>query len=413
MAYTFTFPDVGEGITEGEIVRWLVAVGDRVALDQPLVEMQTDKAVVEIPSPRAGVILSREGQEGDVIPVGATLVVIGDEEEARDQSVGTEEPRAAEAPERNAPAPEPVDGMPPGEGWNPLAIPEATPRRVQAAPATRRLAREMGLDLTQIVGSGPRGRILPKDVRAAAERKTAPAAPTAVEADRHPVRLQGLRRVIAEHMERSVREIPQVTVVDRLVARRLVAVREALKASAEPAGVRITYLPFVAKALAMAVADYPLFNGRWEDGTFYQYRPVHVGIATDTSDGLMVPVVRHVETKSLREIAREMGELSEGARARRLAPGDLTGSTITITGGGPLAGLFATPIINYPEVAIVGVYRIQEEVVVEEGEMRPAPVLYLSLTFDHRIADGADASRFLSRLKELLADPSLWLLDLH
>jgi pyruvate dehydrogenase E2 component (dihydrolipoamide acetyltransferase) len=412
MAYTFTFPDVGEGITEGEIVRWLVAVGDRVALDQPLVEMQTDKAVVEIPAPRAGVILRREGKEGDVIPVGATLVVIGDEQEVAGGSAeGTGTPVAA-PPQPEQPA-DPTDGMPPGEGWNPLATPEPAPRRVQAAPATRRLARELGLDLAQIVGSGPRGRILPKDVRAAAERKATPPAPTAVEADRQPVRLQGLRRVIAEHMERSVREIPHVTVVDRLVARRLVAVREALKAAAESQGVRLTYLPIVAKALAMAVADHPVFNGRWEDGTFYQYRPVHVGIATDTTDGLMVPVVRHVETKSLRQIAQEVGELTERARARRLPPGDLAGSTITITGGGPLAGLFATPIINYPEVAILGVYRIQEEVVVEQGEMRPAPVLYLSLTFDHRIADGADASRFLSRLKELLADPSMWLLDLR
>lgn len=410
MAFVFTFPDVGEGITEGEIVRWLVAVGDRVALDQPLLEMQTDKAVVELPAPRAGVILRREGQEGDVVPVGATLVVIGEADEAGTETASS---AGAETAPPAAAAVVPTETIPPGGA---PAQSSEVPLRVQAAPATRRLARELGIDLHHVSGSGPRGRIVPKDVRLAAENRAASTAATVaptVPDEKTPYRLQGLRRVIAEHMVQSVREIPHVTVVERVNARRLVAIREALKPAAQAQGARLTYLPLVAKALGLALPQFPVFNGRWEDGTFYQYRAVHVGIATDTKDGLLVPVVRHVQAKSLLEIAREMAELAEGARERRLAPGQLTGSTVTITGGGILGGLFATPIINYPEAAILGVYRMQEEVVVEDGQMRAAPLLYFSFTFDHRVADGAEASRFLSRLKDLLAAPEQWLLDLH
>ncbi|MGC8489286.1 MAG: dihydrolipoamide acetyltransferase family protein, partial [Clostridia bacterium] len=303
---------------------------------------------------------------------------------------------------------------PPGEGWNPNVEP---PLHVQAAPATRRLARELGIDLRAVSGTGPRGRVVPKDVRRAAASRDAvvpPApVPVAVQEDRTPYRLQGLRRVIAEHMTQSVREIPHVSVVDRVNARRLVAVRELLKPAAEARGTRLTYLPLVAKALALALPHHPVFNARWDGGTLYLHRSVDVGIATDTEDGLIVPVVRGVDQKSVLEVAAEMGALTSRARARSLSSGELSGSTITITGGGPLAGLFATPIINYPEVAILGVYRIQEEAVVEDGAVHAAPMLYLSLTFDHRVADGAEASRFLSRLKDMLATPELWLLDLR
>jgi pyruvate dehydrogenase E2 component (dihydrolipoamide acetyltransferase) len=411
MAFEFKFPDVGEGITEGEIVRWLINEGDVVILDQALCEMQTDKAVVEIPAPRAGTILRRVGREGDVIPVGQTLVVIGEPGEGGLKPAQESEP----APASPRPAP-PGDGVHPNgpsERGEPTVVP---PARIQAAPATRRLARELGIDLARVAGSGPRGRIVPNDVRrAAASQDTAPVTrvPAAPPGERTPYRLQGLRRVIAEHMVQSVREIPHVSVVDRVNARRLVAVRTLLKPAAEARGTRLTYLPLVAKALSLCLPEHPVFNARWDEGTLYLHRSVDIGIATDTDDGLIVPVVRGVDQKSVLEVAAEMGRVTERARARTLAPGELSGSTITITGGGPLAGLFATPIINYPEVAILGVYRIQEEVIVEDGEMRPAPMLYLSLTFDHRVADGAEASRFLSSLKDLLATPELWLLDLR
>lgn len=393
MAFEFKLPDVGEGITEGEIVRWLVGVGDTVVLDQPLLELQTDKAVVELPAPRAGVIASVHGEPGQVVPVGTTLVVI---EAAGAPAVAP--PTAPAAP--SAPARE--------EDTPPRPHPGAS--LVQAAPATRRLARDLGVDLTRVAASGPRGRVLPGDVRAAA---SAPAARAPSPEDRVPLVLTGLRRVMAEHMATSVREIPHVTVVERLNASELVRVRTALKGPAEALGARLTYLPWVAKALTLALADHPLFNARWDNGTCYQYRAVHLGIATDTPDGLLVPVIRGADQLSVLELAQAMAAQTERAQARKLSAAELSGSTVTITGGGPLAGLFATPIINHPEVGILGVYRMQQEAQVINGALVPCPMLYLSWTFDHRMADGAQASRFLNRLKDLLADPDQWLLRLR
>ncbi|MDA8199089.1 MAG: dihydrolipoamide acetyltransferase family protein [Thermaerobacter sp.] len=396
MAFEFKLPDVGEGITEGEIVRWLVEVGDTVGLDQPLLELQTDKAVVELPAPRAGVVASVHGEPGQVVPVGTTLVVIDAPGAAAERSTAPAAPAAPSPPEEAPSAPEAgVDGA----------------GAVQAAPATRRLARELGVDLTRVAASGPRGRVLPGDVRAAASAPSGAGAPAS--GDRVPLVLTGLRRVMAEHMTTSVREIPHVTVVERLNASELVRVRTALKGPAEAQGARLTYLPWVAKALTLALADHPLFNARWEQGTCYQYQAVHLGIATDAPDGLLVPVIRDADKLSVLELARAMTLQTERAQARKLSTAELSGSTVTITGGGPLAGLFATPIINHPEVAILGVYRIQQEAQVVNGALVPCPMLYLSWTFDHRIADGAQASRFLNRLKDLLADPDQWLLRLR
>jgi pyruvate dehydrogenase E2 component (dihydrolipoamide acetyltransferase) len=406
VAFEFKLPDVGEGITEGEIVRWLVKPGDRVTLDQPLLEVQTDKAVVELPSPRAGTVAAVRGEPGQVVPVGSTLVVIAEE--------------GASATDREVPAPTSTPA-PVGAGATdrPVArtsAPGAT-GRVLAAPATRRLARDLNVDLTRVAGTGPKGRILPADVRAhhAASASTAAPAPRpeAAGPERTPIALMGLRRVIAEHMATSAREIPQVTVVERVNASELVRVRTALKERGERMGVRITYLPLVAKALTLALQDFPVFNARWDGGTCYQHRAVHLGIATDTPDGLLVPVVRDADRASVVELARQMGDLAERARLRTLTAQELSGSTVTVTGGGPLGGLFATPIINHPEVAILGMYRIREEAVVVGGALVPAPMLYLSWTFDHRIADGVLASKFLSRLIDLLADPDGWLLVLR
>ncbi len=396
MAFEFKLPDVGEGITEGEIVRWLVSPGDSVVLDQPLLELQTDKAVVELPAPRAGVIASVHGEPGQVVPVGFTLVVIDAPGE-----------KASSAPVPAAAPPPPADHTP--------AAPQAPGRHVQAAPATRRLARELGINLAEVAGSGPRGRVLPGDVRTAAACPEAsqPRRPVAEGPERTAMALTGLRRVMAEHMATSAREIPHVTVVERVNATELVRVRTALKGLAEQQDTRLTYLPWVAKALTLALADHPLFNARWEHGTCYQYRPVHLGVATDTSDGLLVPVIRDAGRLSVLELARALADRTERAQARTLSTGELSGSTVTITGGGPLAGLFATPIINHPEVGILGMYRIQEEAQVVNGSLVACPMLYLSWTFDHRIADGAQASRFLNQLKDLLAHPESWLLRLR
>lgn len=375
----FKLPDVGEGTTEGEIVRWLVEVGERVSLDQPLVEIQTDKAVVELPAPRAGVVASRHGEVGQVIAVGTTLVVIEDEEGAVRPSVARKETPSIESSKTG----------------------------VQAAPYTRKIAREAGVDLDTLVGSGPKGRIIPEDVRRATEVKPV-ASPESVQ----EVAIRGLRRAVGEHLKQSWSEVPHVTVVEKYDFSELVGVRQDLKERAKMSGTRLTYLAFLIKALSMAVGRYPDFNARWQGERLYRHQAIHVGMAVNTEHGLTVPVVRDVLDKSLRRICDDVERLADHARRQRLTPSDLTGSTITVTAGGTLGGLFATPIIHAPEVAIVGMYRIQEEPVIRNGAVESAFIGYLSLTFDHRAVDGMIASEFLNDLGDTLAHPSRWLLDL-
>lgn len=393
MALEFKLPDVGEGTTEGEIVRWLVNVGDTVQLDQPMIEVETDKAVVELPAPKAGVILARFGEEGQTVPVGTTLVVIGNPNE-KPPTARAEEvllPAALTAPADS------VVGTVSGDG-------------VQAAPATRRLAREAGLDLSKISGTGPRGRIVPEDVRramAAATESPASATPVATaEPDRMPVVLKGIRKRTAEHMALSWQKIPHVTVVEKLDASHLVAFRSDLKRVAVAKGLaNLTYLPILTKIVAVALKEYPMFNARWDDDQLFQYRAVHMGIAVDTPEGLVVPVLRDAHDRGILDLARQLSELVGRARERKLVPEELTGSTITITGGGSLGGLFATPIINYPEVAIIGMYPMVTEGVRVHDGWEEHPMLHISLTFDHRIADGVLASRFLGAIKALLLEP--------
>lgn len=378
MALEFKLPDVGEGTTEGEIVRWLVAPGETVTLDQPLVEIETDKAVVELPAPRAGVILARHGQEGQVVAVGTTLVVIGDAEEGTAPTDILSNPAlASEA----------------GRGGG-----------VQAAPFTRRLAKSAGVALSAIAGSGPHGRIVPDDVRRfLAHPVASPSAETTVE-ERERVVLTGLRRKIADHLVEAARTIPHVTVVEKVDVTELVALRERLQRQSRE-GPQVSYLAWLVKVLGVALGDFPAFNARWDHDQCYRYRAVHVGVAVDTDDGLLVPVLRDVQTKTAGHIGTELRTLADAARNRTLAPAALTGSTITVTGGGALGGLFAAPLINAPEVAIVGMYHIRPEPAVWQDAIAIRQILYLSLTFDHRVADGVEAARFLGRMAELLADP--------
>jgi pyruvate dehydrogenase E2 component (dihydrolipoamide acetyltransferase) len=393
MALEFKLPDVGEGTTEGEIVRWLVNVGDTVQLDQPMIEVETDKAVVELPAPKAGVILARFGEEGQTVPVGTTLVVIGNPNE-KPPTARAEEvllPSAPSAPE------DPAVEAGRNEG-------------VQAAPATRRLAREAGIDLNKVVGTGPRGRIVPEDVRRAMAMATEPLPPSTpsatAESDRTLVVFKGIRKKTAEHMALSWQKIPHVTVVEKLDASHLVAFRGELKAVATAKGLaNLTYLPILSKIVAVALQEYPVFNARWDGDQLFHYRAVHMGFAVDTPDGLVVPVLRDAHDRGILDLARHLLELVGRARERKLTPEELTGSTITITGGGSLGGLFATPIINYPEVAIIGMYPMVAEGVQVRGVWEEHPMLHISLTFDHRIADGVLASRFLGAIKALLLDP--------
>ena len=457
MAFEFKLPDIGEGLTEGEVVKWLVKEGDLVENDQPMVEVMTDKATVEITAPRAGRIQKIVAAEGKTIPVGSVMVVIdvgagGDEKAGPASSPPQAEKRDAEAEAPFAAAAEPAAEPSPAPEREAASRAKAPPRgeaavrrppaarRTQtlAAPATRRLARELGVDLDEVPATGPNGRVTREDVeryakegaspepapsRAPAAREGAapeaaalpprPPAPTvgAPREDEH-VPLRGLRGKIAEQMVRA-KQAPHFTYVDECDMTEVVALREKARPLAEARGVKLTFLPFVIKALAAAIRRHPVVNAIVDDeaGGYVMKRDVHVGLATDTDAGLMVPVVKHADRRSLLDLAAEIQNLTTLARTRKIEREDLKGSTITITSAGSLGGILATPILNYPEVAILGVYRVKDRPVVRDGQIVVRKMTNLSITLDHRIVDGATAARFLNDLIRLLETPGLLLME--
>jgi pyruvate dehydrogenase E2 component (dihydrolipoamide acetyltransferase) len=336
VASAFKLPDLGEGLTEGEVARWLVAEGQEIAEDDPLVEIQTDKATVEIPSPYGGTVLKLLVPEGEVVPVGTELVLIG-------------------AAGETAPAPP--------------AAPAPAAARIQATPVVRRIAQELGVDLAALEGSGPGGRITEEDVRGAAAATG--------EGRREPLR--GVRRVIAEHMARAHREVPPVTWVEEC----------------DFEGVAIDLLlPTVVKACADALVAFPELNARLDGDAIVYLDRYDLGVAVQTDDGLVVPVVRGVDGKTLEALAAEIADLAERARSGALAAEELRGSTFTVTSAGKLAGLFQTPIVNHPEVAILSIGRIAPRPVVRDGQVVVGRTGNLALTFDHRVVDGARAAAF-------------------
>jgi pyruvate dehydrogenase E2 component (dihydrolipoamide acetyltransferase) len=335
MAYEFKLPDLGEGLTEGEIARWLVSEGQEIAEDDPLVEIQTDKTTVEIPSPAAGTVTSILVEEGKVVPVGTVLVVIGGDPD------GQRRP-AAPAPDR--------------------------PAKAKVTPLVRKIAEELGVDLDSLAGTGPQGRITEEDVRS----KASPG-----EGRREPLR--GVRRVIAEHMARAHREVPAVTWVEEC----------------DFSGVDLKQLvPEALKACAETLKDFPELNARLERGEIVFLDRYDLGVAVQTYDGLVVPVVRDCATRSVKDLGSDVARLAESARAGTLKPDELRGSTFTVTSAGKLGGLFQTPIVNYPEVAILSIGRIGPRPVVRDGEVVAAQIGYVSVTFDHRVIDGARAAEF-------------------
>jgi pyruvate/2-oxoglutarate dehydrogenase complex dihydrolipoamide acyltransferase (E2) component len=358
VAYEFKLPDLGEGLTEGEVARWLVAEGDEVAEDQPLVEIQTDKTTVEIPSPAAGKVSSILVEEGQVVPVGTVLVVIGGDGAAPTQE---EQPKAEQPP-----AATPVS----------LAPGRAPDGRARATPLVRRLAQEHGVDLEQLTGTGPQGRVTEADVRQAATSGGQAPGPVS-EGRREPLR--GVRRLIAEHMARAHKEVPAVTWVEEC----------------DFSGVELELLvPTVLKAAAETLKEFPELNARLEGDTIVYLDRYDLGVAIQTDDGLVVPVVRGCDSASIDELAEELKRLAEAARAGSLKPEELRGSTFTVTSAGKLAGLLQTPIVNHPEVAILSIGRIAERPVVRDGELAVGRTGYVSLTFDHRVVDGARAAEF-------------------
>jgi pyruvate/2-oxoglutarate dehydrogenase complex dihydrolipoamide acyltransferase (E2) component len=339
MAYEFKLPDLGEGLTEGEVARWLVAEGQEVAEDDPLVEIQTDKTTVEIPSPAAGRVTRILVREGEVVPVGSVLVVIGD------GAVDEEQPRAEPAAQA-APARE----------------------RARATPLVRRLAQELGVELEQLTGSGPQGRVTEGDVRRAA---------AGAEGRREPIR--GIRRQIVEHLTRAHREIPAVTFVEEC----------------DFTSVELKMLiPTVLQATALSLQEFPELNARLDGGEIVYLDRYDLGVAVQTDAGLVVPVVRGCESASIDELAAEVQRLAERARSGTLSPEELRGSTFTVTSAGKLAGVLATPLINHPEVGILGVHRIGPRPVVRDGEVVVRQMGNISVTFDHRVVDGARAAEF-------------------
>lgn len=432
MAYEFRLPDIGEGVAEGEITKWFVKAGDVVKEDQPLCEVMTDKATVEVPSPVAGKVLELRAKVGEKVPVESVLVVL-DAGGASAKSHGSAHaaPAAAKASAAAAPAktqktagtvsappPAPVEHVA-------TATMTPTPMRVLAAPATRKLARELGVDLKQIRGSGPNGRVTKEDVRgfgqssrvvevrpgeyAPGNTQRIPAPlPTGPREEHIP--MIGLRRKIAEQMRKSKDTAAHFTYVDEVDVTELVLLRGEAKARGAAQGVSVTYLPFIMKALVEGFRRFPMLNSTMDEAKneIIVKRYYNFGIAVDTDKGLIVPVVKDVDRKSIYDLARDIQVISEKARVGKLGLEDLRDGTFTITNAGNIGGLFATPVINIPEVAILGVHKIQKRPVVRENnQIVVREVMYLSISIDHRVVDGATGARFMNEVIRVLQNPAL------
>ena len=400
MAYDLRLPDIGEGVSEGEILKWMAKEGDQIKEDQPIVEVMTDKVNVQIPAPRTGKVLKILVKEGDIAKVGQTIMVIDD------GSTGAAPVAGPPATHSEQPAATTVPQQPQRQ----------SPQGVLATPATRRLAREMGVDLTSVRGSGPQGRVTDDDVkRSASTTRSGPAtvavqAPQPLKSQGGPleelVPLRGVRKTISERMLKSLQTTAQVTHVDEADMTELVLLREAFKGSAEKRGVRLTYLPFIIKALVPALKEFPYVNSSLDEqaGNIVLKKYYNIGIATDTEQGLVVPVVKDADMKDIFELAGEIERLADRARKGLLTLDEVRGGTFTITNVGAIGGLFATPIVNIPEVAILGLHKITKRPVVRDGRVEVRDTTYLSLSFDHRVVDGAYAARFTSRVIDTIQD---------
>jgi pyruvate dehydrogenase E2 component (dihydrolipoamide acetyltransferase) len=495
MAFNFYMPDIGEGVVEGEIVSWKVKEGERVKLDQPLVEVMTDKATVELPSPRAGTVVRIHYKDGQICPVGQILVTI-EEEAGAGASAGNGQPGHATPPPpapgataaaaaTAAPAtgprprsmthtaspppfpPGPSATMPPpfasgpslpaqAAGPGPSATATATAPypavtaavaggaiqvvdamvsrpRVLATPATRRLARQLGVEIGRVPATGPHGRVTTADVRSYQPNGGAVQAEAPVQAPHQPpgppvasisdpghggdeerIPLRGIRRRIAESMARSKRTAAHFTYVEEVDMTELVAVRERARARAAERGVKLNYLPFIVKAVVSSLKKWPQLNASLDETTqeIVRKKYYHVGIAAQGPQGLTVSVVRDADRRSIFDLSREIDRLAEAVRGNTATREELTGSTFTITSLGKLGGVLATPIINFPEVAILGVHKIEERPAVRHGQIVIRNLMNLSISVDHRLADGWDGAMFVQEVKSLLEDPTTMFMEM-
>lgn len=436
MAVEFRLPDIGEGVVEGEIVRWLIAEGDTLREDQPMVEVMTDKATVEIPSPKAGRVARLMVPAGQICAVGQVMVVIDTDGAKAGHAAGPPAPAhpAPAAPAARAPA-----ASAPAAATGP-ARPEG---KVLATPATRQLARNLGVDLRAVVGSGPGGRVEKSDVQAAAGAKAAPAkaapakaapvpAPKAAapaapvkaapapapevasQAGDERIPFRGVRRKIADNLLRSKQSAAHFTYVEECDVTELVALRARAKKRAAERGIKLSFLPFIIKAVVSGLKKYPIVNSTLdvERDEIVLRKSYHVGVAAATESGLIVPVLKNADRLSLFDIAGCLEPLAERVRTGKASRDELTGSTFTISSLGALGGVLATPIINFPEVAILGVHKIRETPAVRDGQIVIRQIMNLSISLDHRIVDGYEGAKFLQHVVGLLEDPTLMFMEL-
>lgn len=424
----FKFPDIGEGITEGVLLKWLVEPGDRVQEGDSLCEVETDKVTAEMPSPANGIVESCHGKVDETVYVGDVLVTIrtGDADEAaKEDSEDGKISQAEEKPEENAGVVGSLDVSEElmessREGVTSSEKPTDPPQKVLATPVARRMAHDLGIDITQVKGTGPAGRIMKADLKrlqAARQEKPDPtAAPKEQDGVGDPVervRLSNLRKAIMKKMVQSASSIPHVTSMEEIDVTSLVEYREKVKdLFVEEHGVRLTYLPFIIKALTTSLREHPRFNSRLDEAAqeLMLIKAYHIGIAVDTPEGLVVPVIRNADQKSILALQLEADALSRAARERSLKLEQVKGSTFSITNYGSFGASFGTPMINHPEAAILGVGRIMQKPVVQNGEVTIRWMMPLTLAFDHRIVDGGDAGRFMATLTGSLASFDVLLL---
>lgn len=431
-------PDIGEGVTEGELVQWLVKVGDSVEEDQPIAEVMTDKATVEVPTPIAGVVKELKAEEGDIIPIETDMLIL--ETTSTGASAATKENPVVQnsngstetvAISSNVVVADPSGAVqihPPVAGIN-----------VLATPSTRRLARESGIDINQVSGTGLAGRVTREDVlsitnsvpavavasienspavsrpnAAVVKTYTPPPMVTPVGAIEERVALRGIRRKIAENMQMTKQIVPHFTLMDEANVTELVKLRGQVKIVGEKYGIKITYLPFVMKALIAACREYPMVNASIDDQAqeIVYKKYFNIGFAADTPNGLVVPVIKNADQKNILQLSQEINDLGQRARDGKLKPEEMKGATVTITNIGSVGGTYATPIINHPEVAIIGMYKIVDKPVMKDGKFRAAKVMNLTATADHRLIDGAVAANFLNSLIRRLEYPSHLMLEM-
>lgn len=429
-------PDIGEGIAEVELVAWHVQVGDTISEDQNLADVMTDKAAVEIPSPVAGKVLALGGKLGEMMAVGAELIRIEVEgagnasaqvlAEAAAPAAAAVAPAPAQAPVAASKAPAPAAKAAAAPPASSTARTPAAPREARqfgeaplASPAVRRRAWDLGIELQYVHGSGPQGRILHEDLDAYIQAQQGSSAMTACITQYAPrtgsqqVPVIGLRRKIAEKMQEAKRRIPHFTYVEEVDVTELEALRNKLNSQHGATRGKLTLIPLIARAMVVALRDFPQINARYDDdaGVVTRYEGVHLGIAAQTDNGLVVAVLRHAESRDLWGNATEVARLAEAARSGKATRDELTGSTITLTSLGALGGIVSTPVINYPEVGIVGVNRLVEKPVVLNGQIVVRKTMNLSSSFDHRVVDGMDAARFIQAVRSLLETPATLFID--